>query len=129
MKNMYWMMFIAVLLGASSARAQVGGPPKDARQAMYMSMDLYGQASYFHAIVAQRRCDLLDPDTVSATNQLFDNVRSQLAARYGDAFSKIDKPINPPNEGRECDRATLDSYRNHVAQVEQVLQEGSAFSH
>jgi hypothetical protein len=126
-KKNHFAVILLVWLAAGTAMAQVNGvpPPQNATQAMYMSIFLYGRASYFHTIVQQRHCDLLDANAVSAINQRYENARAQLVARYGDDISRADKPVNVPLQ--PCMRATLDSYRNHVAEVEQILQESSAF--
>jgi hypothetical protein len=124
-KTKHFVMAMLALLAAGVAQAQVNGvpPPKNATQAMYMSIFLYGRASYFHAIVQQRHCDQMDANTVSAIDQRFENVRAQLVARYGDAIARADKPVNGPQA--PCLPGTLASYSNHVAEVEQIIQESS----
>jgi hypothetical protein len=128
-KKKHWVTAMLVSLAAGVAQAQVNGvpPPKNASQAMYMAIFLYGRASYFHTIVQQRHCDLLDANTTSAVNQRFENVRAQLLARYGESFSRIDKPVSVPPE-QPCNPATLGSYSGHVAEVEQILQESKALN-
>ncbi|GEM_PF-835047 len=79
---------------------------------------LFGRANFFHAAVAARNCAALDPAKVFAINQRFDAARARLAAKYGDTAlpsSQMDVKNEP------CDPMTLESYSNHVAEVEAAL--------
>jgi hypothetical protein len=126
---MKWMrsaIAVLALWATASVSAQTAGVPvvKNATQARYTSIGAYGQASYFHELVKQRRCDLLDADAVNAIDQRFEKVRAQLYARYSE-LARIDKPPAVPAQNFPCDRLTLDSYGRHVSAVEQILQESS----
>jgi hypothetical protein len=124
-KTKHFAVTMLALLAAGVAQAQENGvpPPKNATQAMYTSIFLYGRASYFHTVVHQRHCDQMDANTVNAIDQRFENARAQLVARYGDAITRAGKPVNGPQA--PCLPGTLASYSNHVAEVEQIIQESS----
>ncbi|WP_211444686.1 tetratricopeptide repeat protein [Collimonas humicola] len=102
--------------GSSSLKA----PSQTAPTAVF----LFGRANYFRAIVKVRKCDFFDAGAFAAINQRFENARLQLAARYGVTLFPADKPSGQVREG-ECDRVTLDSYSNHVAEIEQFLKSQS----
>jgi hypothetical protein len=128
MKRKGFPLAVIALLATAPLCAQMAGVPvvTNATQAMYTSIGAYGQASYFHEVVKQRRCDLLDANAVDSIDQRFESVRVQLRSRYGEPFSKIDKPPALLQQSSlPCDRLTLDSYNRHVGMVEQLLQESA----
>jgi hypothetical protein len=108
---------------APAAAAQNSGSssPKAPNQTAPTAVFLFGRANYFRAIVKVRKCDIFDAGAFAAINLRFENTRLQLAARYGEALFPADKPSGQVREG-ECDRVTLDSFSNHVAEIEQFLK-------
>ena len=127
MKRAVVTIAVLAVLMVAPLHAQVGGVPvvKNAAEATYTSIGAYGQASYFHEAVKQRRCDLLDADAVNAIDQRFENARAELRTRYGDKFSRIDKPPAVLAQNGPCERMTLESYNNHVTVLEKILQESA----
>jgi hypothetical protein len=81
---------------------------------------LYGRANYFRALTRQLKCDLMDGPLFKATNERFESARVRLASRYGEKFFPVDKPVDGLRQGT-CDRQTLLSYGNHVAEIEKLL--------
>jgi hypothetical protein len=115
------LMSIALGLGAAMAQGVGAQNPGGLTSPEVSAIFLFGRANYFRVVVQQRRCNLLDADTVNAINQRFENARQQLAARYGDRTFPADMPVNGPVREAECDRMTLNSYSNHVAEIEQYV--------
>jgi len=82
---------------------------------------LYGRARYFHAIVQKRQCEAFDKAAFDAANARFEKVRLQLAARYGERFFAANAPMDAPIRDGACDTITLQSYSNHIGEIEQIL--------
>lgn len=103
--------------GAALPNISPNMPNQTAASAVF----LFGRANYFRAIVKVRKCDSFDAGAFAAINQRFENARVQLAGRYGENLFPFDKPVGGPVRDGECDRVTLDSFSNHVAEIEQLL--------
>lgn len=82
---------------------------------------LYGRANYFRVLAKQRRCDLVDEQLFTTTNQRFESVRSQLAAKYGENIFPFDKAAGGPVSDRGCDPITLESFNMKVREIELLL--------
>lgn len=82
---------------------------------------LYGRARYFHAIVQKRQCEAFNKAAFDAANARFEKVRLQLAARYGEKFFAANVPVDASIRDGACDAITLQSYSNHIGEIEQFL--------
>ncbi|WP_458071878.1 hypothetical protein [Rhodanobacter sp. BL-MT-08] len=65
----------------------------------------------------------MDTDYFNAINQRFENARQQLTAKFGYNEFPVDKPVDAPITLVPCERATLNSYGNHVSEIEQLLRQ------
>ena len=123
MKTICLVLLAVISLGVGSVMAQGVGAqnPGGLTSPEVTAIFLFGRANYFRVVVQQRRCNLLDGDAVNSINQRFENARQQLAARYGDRTFPADMPVNGPVREADCDRVTLNSCSNHVAEIEQYV--------
>jgi len=87
---------------------------------MFSAIFLYGRASYFHDIMQYRNCAQINADLVNSTDQRLDNARLKMIALYGEQVFAGHPPKLPVRDGA-CDEFTIDSYSNHVAELEQLL--------
>jgi hypothetical protein len=82
---------------------------------------LYGRAQAFHDIVQAQHCDQINAQAVDTIDQRLENARSQLAARFGEKTVPAGGHIPPQIAEHPCDAITIDSYSNHVRELEQYL--------
>ncbi|MBB6245081.1 hypothetical protein [Rhodanobacter sp. A1T4] len=82
---------------------------------------LYGRAQAFHDIVQAQHCDQIDAQTVNTINQRLENARSQLEARFGAKAVPAGGQVPPQIAEHSCDAMTIDSYSNHMRELEQHL--------
>lgn len=82
---------------------------------------LYGRAQAFHDIVQAQHCEQINAHAVDAVNLRFENARAQLAARFGERAVPASHPVPTQIAGQPCDPMTIESYSNHVRELEQQL--------
>lgn len=82
---------------------------------------LYGRAQAFHDIVQAQHCDQMNAQAVNTINQRLENARSQLAARFGEKAVPAGGRVPPQIAEHPCDAMTIDSYSDHVRELEQYL--------
>lgn len=82
---------------------------------------LYGRAQAFHDIVQAQHCDQINAQAVDTIDQRLENARAQLAARFGEKAVPAGGHVPPQIAEHPCDAITIDSYGNHVQELEQYL--------
>lgn len=108
---------------ANQQQIPVGGQnATPASPSVYDAVFVYSRANYFRALTKQQKCETIDPPLFETINARFDRARAQLMARFGERAFPLD--LKPGTQLREgvCDRGTLMSYGNHVAEIEQIAK-------
>jgi hypothetical protein len=82
---------------------------------------LYGRANAFHDIVQAQHCEQLNEQAVDAINQRLENAHAQLEAHFGKVTLPPAPPLPPQIAEQSCNSATIESYSNHVQELEQLL--------
>jgi hypothetical protein len=100
-----------------AVNAPTAGSP-DAAEGIF----LFGRANYFRVLVAASNCSQFDAAKFAQLAQRFEQARLGLVKKYGPQFFPVDKPINPPPQGRPCDSGMLLGYENHISEMEQNLK-------
>jgi hypothetical protein len=116
------LSLLLVFLSAHAAYAQQVAPahkplPPGEGDAIF----LYGSAQAFHDIVQVQHCEQIDVQAVSAIDQRLDTAYTQLKARFGEIKLPAHPPMPTQIAGQSCSAATINSYSNHVRQLEQYL--------
>jgi hypothetical protein len=81
---------------------------------------LFGRASAFHDMIAQRDCRSVSRSTIDAANRQYEIVRARAAAKYGDKKFPPNRPVDKYPAGI-CDQQTVNSYANHIGEAERAL--------
>ncbi|MDE1149043.1 MAG: hypothetical protein PW843_20955 [Azospirillaceae bacterium] len=105
-----------VTLGPAAAQGSISEP---GRQGMFVM--LYSKANYFRMLVTTRGCRDMDQARFDLFNRRFDDARARLVDTYGDRFFPAALPADMSSRQAPCDPATLGSYGNHIAELEQAL--------
>jgi hypothetical protein len=112
------LLFIAMnaAYAQQASPAPVPLPPGEINAAF-----LYGRAQAFHDIVHAQHCDQIDAQAVNTINQRLGNARAQLAARFGAKAVPAGGQMPRQITEQSCNAMTIDSYSNHVRELEQYL--------
>jgi hypothetical protein len=121
--NLSFLCLLPVLSGFTVTTTALAQSGRSLSSPEIAALALFGRANYFRVVTAQRRCDLVDADYFKAVNQRFENARQQLATKFGDNEFPVDKPVDAPITVVPCERATLNSYGNHVSEIEQLIRQ------
>lgn len=132
---LFLLVATGYVIGVSDAQTTQKGVEEDSRSATpnqvaqpsalsslpTEAIFLYGRANFFRVLTKQLKCDQMDGALFKATNERFESARVRLASRYGEKFFPADKPVDGPLRQGACDKQTLLSYGNHVAEIEKLL--------
>jgi hypothetical protein len=113
---------VLMFFSMNAAYAQQGTPARAALAPGQLdAVFMYGRAQAFHDIVQAQHCDQINAQAVNTINQRLDNARTQLAARFGEKATPQGGHVPPQIAEHSCDAMTIDSYSNHVLELEQYL--------
>lgn len=113
---------VLLFLSMGVAYAQQGAPARtQLAPGLLDAASLYGRAQAFHDIVQAQHCDQINAQAVNAINQRLDDARSQFAARFGEKTVPASGHVPPQIAEQSCNGMTIDSYSNHVRELEQDL--------
>jgi hypothetical protein len=111
-----------MLLSVGAAHAQQATPArKPLAPGQLDAVFMYGRAHAFHDIVQAQHCEQINGQAVDAINQRLENARAHLEARFGQMTLPAPQPLPPQIADQPCDAMTIDSYSNHVRELEQFL--------
>lgn len=117
------LMYLAMSMAYAQQATGIHSPlPRGELDAVF----LFGRAQAFHDIVQVQHCEQINAQAVDAINQRFENARAQLAARFGERAVPAGGQVPAQIADHSCDGLTIESYSNHVRELEQQLSSLSA---